>query len=108
MKNSEEIKIILPSIRKLKKKSIYVDGPLSADTLFINDFKYYDVIVGMYHDQILTPFKTLYKFDAINITLGLNYPRVSPDHGTAKELIGKNRANEVSLINCLNFINKTY
>ena len=62
----------------------------------------------MYHDQILTPFKTLYKFDAINITLGLNYPRVSPDHGTAKELIGKNRANEESLINCLNYIDRNY
>ena len=61
----------------------------------------------MYHDQILTPFKTLYKFDAINITLGLNYLRVSPDHGTAKDLIGKNKASAVSLINCINFINKT-
>ena len=106
-KNSEEIKIILPSIKKLKKKSIYVDGPLIADTLFINNYKNYDVIVGMYHDQILTPFKTLYKFDAINITLGLNYLRVSPDHGTAKDLIGKNKASAVSLINCINFINKT-
>ena len=108
VKDSEEIKVILPSIRRLKKSFIKIDGPLSADTLFINDFKYYDVIVGMYHDQILTPFKTLYKFDAINITLGLNYPRVSPDHGTAKELIGKNRANEESLINCLNYIDRNY
>ena len=46
----------------------------------------------MYHDQVLTPFKTIYKFDAINITLGLKYLRVSPDHGTALDLI-KNKAN---------------
>ena len=47
----------------------------------------------MYHDQVLTPFKTLFKFDAINITLGLKYLRVSPDHGVAIDLIGKNKAN---------------
>ena len=46
----------------------------------------------MYHDQVLTPFKTLFKFDAINITLGLKYIRVSPDHGTAREIIGKKLA----------------
>ena len=64
-----------------------------ADTFFMNDYKKFDVVVGMYHDQVLVPFKTLYKFDAINITLGLNYIRVSPDHGTAVKFIGKNKAN---------------
>ena len=54
----------------------------------------------MYHDQVLAPFKTLFKFDAINITLGLKYLRVSPDHGTATDLIGKNKANPKSLIQC--------
>ena len=43
----------------------------------------------MYHDQVLAPFKTLFKFDAINLTLGLKYLRLSPDHGVAKDLIGK-------------------
>ena len=57
---------------------------LVSDTFFIQEYKKYDVIVGMYHDQVLTPFKTLFKYDAINITLGLKYLRVSPDHGTAK------------------------
>ena len=52
----------------------------------------------MYHDQVLTPFKTLFKFDAINITLGLKYLRVSPDHGTAKDIIGKNKANSDQFI----------
>ena len=59
----------------------------------------------MYHDQVLAPFKTLFHFDAINITLGLNYLRVSPDHGTAIDLIGKNKANYLSLIQCIKFIN---
>ena len=60
----------------------------------------------MYHDQVLTPFKTLYHFNAINITLGLNYVRVSPDHGPALDLIGKNKANYQSLFECINFVNK--
>ena len=105
-RNSEEKKIIIPSILSLKKRGINLIGPLVSDTLFIEDFKKYDVIVGMYHDQVLTPFKTIFKFDAINITLGLKYLRVSPDHGVAKKLIFKNKANPKSLIECLNFINK--
>ena len=104
--NSEEKKIIIPSIKILKKRGINLIGPLVSDTLFIEDFKKFDVIVGMYHDQVLTPFKTIFKFDAINITLGLKYLRVSPDHGVAKKLIFKNKANPKSLIECMNFINK--
>ena len=71
----------------------------------MQQYKKYDVIVGMYHDQVLTPFKTLFKYDAINITLGLKYLRVSPDHGTAKNLIGKKKANSISLLKCINFVN---
>ena len=82
--NSEERRIIIPAIKTLKKLKIFLKGPLAADTLFINDYKNFNVIVGMYHDQVLTPFKTLEKFDAINLTLGLKYPRVSPDHGVAQ------------------------
>ncbi len=104
--NSEEKRIIIPSVLKLKRKGINLTGPLVTDTLFMEDFKKYDVIVGMYHDQVLTPFKTMFKFDAINITLGLKYLRVSPDHGVAKKIIFKNKANPKSLIECINFINK--
>ena len=50
----------------------------------MSEYKKYDIVVGMYHDQVLAPFKTLYKYDAINVTLGLKYLRASPDHGTAK------------------------
>ena len=105
-KNSEEKKIILPSILKLKKSRIKVDGPLVSDTIFINEYKNYDVIVGMYHDQVLSPFKTIYKFDAINITIGLKYLRVSPDHGIAKNLIGKNKASIISFLKSVEFIEK--
>ena len=103
--NSEEKRIIIPSILKLKKFKIDIKGPLVADTLFIKDYKKFDIIVGMYHDQVLTPFKTLFKFNAINITLGLKYLRISPDHGVATDLIGKKKANPTSLINCINFLN---
>ena len=59
----------------------------------------------MYHDQVLAPFKSLFKYDAINITLGLKYIRVSPDHGPAIELIKKNQANQLSLFQSIKFIN---
>ena len=105
-KSSEEIRIIIPAIAILKKLKIRVKGPLVADTLFIQDYKKFDVLVGMYHDQIITPFKTIFKFDAINITLGLKYLRVSPDHGVAKDLICKNKAESLSLVKCINFVNR--
>ena len=57
-----------------------------SDTIFIKEYKNFDVVVGMFHDQVLAPFKAIFKFDAINITLGLKYIRVSPDHGTAKKI----------------------
>jgi 4-hydroxy-L-threonine phosphate dehydrogenase PdxA len=106
IKNSEEIKIIIPTIKKLRKLGINIKGPYIADTIFIKDYKNFDVIIGMYHDQVLAPFKTLFKFDAINITLGLKYLRTSPDHGVARNIIGKNKADPNSLISCLKFLNK--
>ena len=90
----------------LKKNGVLIKGPLVSDTIFIQDYKNFDVIVGMYHDQVLGPFKSIFKFDAINITLGLKYLRVSPDHGTAKSLIKQNKANPSSLIHSINFIDK--
>ena len=96
-KNSAERKVIIPAINRLKKDNIKIFGPFVSDTIFINDYKKFDVIVGMYHDQVLAPFKALYKFNAINITLGLRYLRASPDHGVAKNLIGKNKVDPSSL-----------
>ena len=104
--DSEENKKIIPAIKKLRKLDIKVKGPLVSDTVFINDYKNYDIIIGMFHDQVLAPFKSMFKFDAINITLGLKYLRVSPAHGTATNLILKKKANPTSLIKCINFISK--
>ncbi len=100
-KNSEEVKIILPAISKLKRLGVRASGPFVADTIFIKNYKKFDVIVGMYHDQVIAPFKSLFKFDAINMTLGLKYLRFSPDHGTAPDIILKNKANSYSLKKCI-------
>ena len=70
------------------------------------NIKKYDVILGMYHDQVLTPAKTLFNFDAINITLGLPFIRLSPDHGPNSKMLGKNISNPQSLIKALKFLNK--
>ena len=60
----------------------------------------------MYHDQVLSPFKALYRHDAINVTLGLPCMRVSPDHGVGEDIMGKNKADPTSLILSANFLNK--
>ena len=62
-------------------------------------------MIGMYHDQVLTPFKALFSYNAINITLGLPYIRTSPDHGVAKDIVGKRIANPMSLIESIKFFN---
>ncbi len=103
-KNSIESKIIVPTILRLKKNGINLKGPLVSDTVFINEYKKYDVLVGMYHDQVLAPFKALFGYNAINVTLGLKYLRVSPDHGTATDKIKQKKANPQSLLECIKFI----
>ena len=60
----------------------------------------------MYHDQVLTPIKTLYEYDAINITLGLPFLRVTPDHGPNEQMVGKNISNPKSLIRAISFLDK--
>ena len=105
-KLNEEKKIIKPAITKLNKKKINVSGPFSADTFFLKkNISKYDSVIGMYHDQILTPFKTLYGFDASNITLGLPFLRLSVDHGPNESFLGKNKSNIQSIENIFNFIN---
>ncbi len=105
-KYNEDEKIIKPVVKKLNKK-FKISGPYSADTIFIKNIrKKFDVIVGMYHDQVLTPIKTLYEYDAINITLGLPFIRISPDHGPNEKMLGKNLSNPLSLIQAINFLDK--
>ena len=65
----------------------------------------FDLVVGMYHDQVLTPIKTLMGFKAINITLGIPFIRVSPDHGVASDIVGKKIADPTSLIESIKFFN---
>ena len=82
-----------------------VSGPFAADTIFLkNNRKKFNVIIGMYHDQVLTPIKTLFEYDAINITLGLPFFRISPDHGPNEKMIGKNKSSSLSLVSALNFL----
>ena len=68
--------------------------------------KNFDVIVGMYHDQVLAPLKTIYEYDAINITMGLPFLRISPDHGPNENMIGKNKSNPKSLLKAIQFLDK--
>ena len=106
-KFNEDLKIINPTVKNLKKQKYNVSGPFPADTFFLSqNRKKYDVVVGMYHDQVLTPLKTLFEYDAINITMGLPFIRVSPDHGPNEEMLGKNKSNPTSLIQAINFLDK--
>ncbi len=107
LKYNEDEKILLPAIKLAKKMNYNVKGPFPADTIFLKDNrKNFDVILGMYHDQVLSPFKTLFEYDAINITMGLPFLRLSPDHGPNEKMIGKNLSNPVSLIKALEFLDK--
>ena len=106
-KFNEDEKIIKPIIQYLKRSRYNVSGPLSADTAFLkNNRKNFDVILGMYHDQVLTPIKTLFEYDAINITLGLPFTRISPDHGPNQKMLGENISNPLSLIKAISFLEK--
>ena len=106
-KNNEENKIIKPAIKRAQKKNLRVKGPFPVDTLFTkNNIKKFDVVIGMYHDQVITPLKTLYNFNAINITLGLPFIRISPDHGTNNQMLGKKKSDPTSLKEALLFLKK--
>ncbi len=104
-KFSEEEKIIIPAVKYLKKKGIKIDGPYPADTFFFKaNMRKYNVVIGMFHDQVLTPIKTLFNFKAINITLGLPFVRISPDHGPNTKMLGKNQSDPTSFIYASKFV----
>ena len=106
-KVNEEKKEIIPAIKYLKKIKINVKGPYPSDTIFLKEnTKKFDVIFGMYHDQVLAPIKTLYGFKAINITIGLPFIRISPDHGPNVKMLGKNKSDPSSLIQAISFLKK--
>ena len=104
---NEDEKIITPSVKDLSSKGYRIEGPYAADTIFLKqNITKYDVILGMYHDQVLTPFKALKEYDAINITVGLPFFRITPDHGPNKKMFKKNLSNPLSIIRALEFLEK--
>ena len=106
-KFNEDEKIVSSAIKSLFKKKINIKGPYPADTIFLKaNRKKFNVILGMYHDQVLAPIKTLFEYDAINVTMGLPFLRVTPDHGPNEKMFGQNKSNPLSLIQSIKFLDK--
>ncbi|HMA74062.1 MAG TPA: 4-hydroxythreonine-4-phosphate dehydrogenase PdxA [Xanthobacteraceae bacterium] len=104
---AEDRAIVQPAVDRLKRLGIAASGPLPADTLFHAGARAsYDVALCMYHDQALIPIKTLAFDHAVNVTLGLPFVRTSPDHGTAFDIAGTDRADPSSLIAALHLAAK--
>ncbi len=98
---TEEQEIIRPTVMKAVDEGICVFGPYSADGFFgAGRYVHFDAVLAMYHDQGLIPFKSL-DMNGVNFTAGLNIIRTSPDHGTAYDLAGKNKANPTSFRHAL-------
>lgn len=99
---SEEKDTIIPALEKARNEGIMAMGPYAADGLFGSDqLKRFDAILAMYHDQGLAPFKTLAFANGVNFTAGLPVVRTSPDHGTAYEIAGQNKADHQSFLSAL-------
>jgi len=99
---TEEITTITPAVERARQRGFDVEGPIPADTLFYYAFRgEYDAVVAMYHDQGLAPLKMIGFESGINWTLGLPFIRTSPDHGTAYNIAGLNKAHPGSMISAL-------
>jgi 4-hydroxythreonine-4-phosphate dehydrogenase len=95
----EEIDIIVPAIERLREEGYSLTGPHPPDILFSEQRRRsYDLALCMYHDQALIPLKTLHFDEGINVTLGLPIVRTSPDHGTAFDIAGQDRADPSAMI----------
>lgn len=96
---SEEEEIIKPAVNDARQQDILAIGPYAADGFFARGYQYrFDAVLAMYHDQGLIPFKSLAQVDGINFTAGLEIIRTSPDHGTAFDIAGENRADPSSFL----------
>lgn len=94
---SEEQMVITPAIEEARNNNILAFGPYAADGFFANGtYLQFDAVLAMYHDQGLIPFKQIAFESGVNFTAGLNFVRTSPDHGTAFDIAGKNKASEIS------------
>ncbi len=106
---NEEIKSIIPVVKKLNKLGINIVGPISADSMLITkNLKKFDCFVFIYHDQALIPFKYISQFSGVNYTGNLSIIRTSPDHGTAYNLVGKDNVSIKSFENCFKLINRVF
>jgi 4-hydroxythreonine-4-phosphate dehydrogenase len=99
---TEDLDIVAPAVAELKRLGVDARGPLPPDTMFTALARpTYDAAIGLYHDQVLIPIKTLDMAGGVNVTLGLSIVRTSPDHGTALDIAGTGRADPSSLIAAL-------
>ncbi|MBE7411629.1 MAG: 4-hydroxythreonine-4-phosphate dehydrogenase PdxA [Leptospiraceae bacterium] len=104
---TEEKEVLLKIVEKFRTNRMNISEPMPADSLFQSDIRSkYDLILACYHDQGLIPFKSIEGKKGINVTLGLDFLRVSPDHGTAFDIAGKGNADPTSFWECLNFTAK--
>src|SRR5205814_8662879 len=95
----EDAKVIKPAVAALIAEGTTAVGPLPADTMFHSRARArYDAAICMYHDQALIPVKTLAFDETVNVTLGLPFVRTSPDHGTALDIAGQDKADPRSMI----------
>lgn len=106
---TEEKDIITPAIEQANKEGVFCFGPYSADGFFgMKKYLQFDMVMAMYHDQGLIPFKSIAFDEGINFTAGLPIIRTSPDHGTGYDIAGKNIASPESFSNALFAAIKTY
>jgi 4-hydroxythreonine-4-phosphate dehydrogenase len=104
---SEERSIIAPAIQAARRKGFNVHGPIPGDAIFHQAVNgRYDAVIAMYHDQGLAPLKMLAFDQGVNVTLGLPMVRTSPDHGTAFDIAGKNKANPSSMIEAIQWADR--
>ena len=98
----EEIRLLRPAVEAGRARGLRLDGPHSPDTVFFRARQgEFDAVISLYHDQGLIPFKLLHFTDGVNVTLGLPFPRTSPDHGTAFDIAGRGRADISSMVSAI-------
>ncbi|MCB9800208.1 MAG: 4-hydroxythreonine-4-phosphate dehydrogenase PdxA [Candidatus Omnitrophica bacterium] len=103
----EEDRILVPAVKRMRRKGIHVTGPFSADELFYEAYHgRYDALISMYHDQALTAFKMIALKEGVNVTLGLPFVRTSPDHGTAFDIAWRAKADESSMVSAVRLAEK--
>lgn len=103
----EELDILIPKMELFRKANLHIEGPIAGDSAFLPESqKKFDLFLACYHDQGLIPFKMQEGKEGVNVTLGLKFLRVSPDHGTAFDIAGKGKADPTGLISCLKLVTK--